>query len=73
MTSPPIDMNKELQIKSNAMSRNKRIDRRFDTLELIVERSISLLGKSKQLFLELFLVIHLVIDLAIVLIYVLSK
>jgi hypothetical protein len=50
-----------------------KLDRFFDTAEHIVERSETLLSKSKPAIISLFLLIHLVIDLAVVLIFVLTK
>jgi hypothetical protein len=49
------------------------IDNLFDTAEHIVERSETLLSKSKPAIISLFLLIHLIIDLVVVLIFVLTK
>ncbi len=50
-----------------------KIDRFFNTAEHIVERSETLLSKSKPAIISLFLLLHLIIDLIVVLIFVLSK
>lgn len=50
-----------------------KIDRFFDTAEHIVERSETLLSKSKPALISLFLVLHLIIDLIVVLVVLLKK
>ncbi len=50
-----------------------RIDKVFDAAEHVVERSETLLSKSKPAIVSLFLLIHLIIDLIVVLMFVLTK
>ena len=50
-----------------------KIDNFFDAAEHIVERSETLLSKSKPAIISLFLLLHLIIDLIVVLIFVLKK
>ncbi len=50
-----------------------RIDKVFDAAEHFVERSETLLSKSKPAIVSLFLLIHLIIDLIVVLMFVLTK
>jgi hypothetical protein len=50
-----------------------KIDKFFDSAEHIVERSETLLSKSKPAIISLFLLLHLIIDLIVVLIFVLKK
>lgn len=66
------------EIKNNSLIRKpssnlSKINKFFDTAEHIVERSETLLSKSKPAIISLFLLVHLVIDLVVVLIYVLKK
>lgn len=50
-----------------------KLNRFFDCAELIVERTETLLSKSKPAAISLFLFIHLIIDLIVVLVVLLHR
>jgi hypothetical protein len=67
-----VSANSTVSRRTNQKS-SQRINRVFDSAELIVERSEKLLAKSKPAAISLFLFIHLIIDLIIVIAVLLHK